>query len=215
MSVEAFIFDMDGVMLDSEPLQLRSFNTVLERYGVSVSMPEFKEKYIGCRDVQICEAMVADFHLPISPEAFVAEKRSIYLQIIAAENVPATAGLTAAVEALYALLPLAIASSSSVREIELIAKKFGIRDLFTVIVSAHQVSHGKSAPDVYLKASELLGVPPEACGVIEDTRTGIRSAKAAGMNCIAITTTHTADELNEANKIISSLDQLVGAVRNL
>jgi HAD superfamily hydrolase (TIGR01509 family) len=215
MRIKAFIFDMDGVMLDSEPYQLMSFNKVLGRFGVSVLMPEFKKKYMGSRDTQICERMIADYKLPITAEAFVNGKRSAYLEVIVEENVPPTEGLVDAIGALSAVLPLGIASSSQVNEIELITRKFGVRDRFQIVLSSHQVPNGKPAPDVYLKASEMIGVEPALCGVIEDTPTGIRSAKAAGMACVGITTTHTAEELGEADAVIGSFGELFQAVQNL
>lgn len=206
---------MDGVMLDSEPLQLRSFNFVLARSSISVSMSDFKAKYMGSRDTQICEKMISDFNLPISMEEFVQEKRSAYLALFKEEGIPPTEGLVDAVSALHKMLPLGIASSSQVQDIETITTKFGIRDLFKVILSGHQVPNGKPAPDVYLKVSEMLGIEPGLCGVIEDTVTGIRSAKSAGMSCIGITTTHSSDELQGADIIIDSFDELLGAVAQL
>ena len=215
MRIKAFIFDMDGVMLDSEPLQLRSFNQVLQQSGNELSMDEFKKTYMGLRDTQICEKMIEAFSLSISAEEFVTHKRSAYLTIIKEENVPPTPGLVEAVDKLSALLPLAIASSSQVDEIETITQAFGIRNKFQVIQSAHQVPHGKPAPDVYLKTSELLGIAPSLCGVIEDTRAGVRSAKAAGMKCIGITTTHSAEELSEADRIVASFEELLPVVEEL
>ena len=215
MNLKAFIFDMDGVMLDSEPLQLRSFNKILERFNVSVSMSDFKKNYMGIRDTQICEKMISDFKLPIGAEEFVNGKRNAYLDVVLEEDISPPEGLIDAVNALYEILPLGIASSSQIKEIEMITMKFGIRDRFKVLVSAHQVPNGKPAPDVYLKASAMLEVGPSLCGAIEDTKTGIESAKAAGMRCIAITTTHTTEELSEADKVISSFDQLPGVVQDL
>lgn len=169
---------------------------------------------MGLRDTQICEKMIQDFKLSISTEDFVNGKRNAYSSIIENKILP-TQGLIETVKKLYEILPLGIASSSSIKEIETITKKFGIRDFFKVILSAHDVANGKPAPDVYLKASEMLNIEPSSCGVIEDTRTGVKSAKAAGMKCIAITTTHDAEELNEADHVISSFYELLDVVKML
>lgn len=177
-------------------------------------MAEFKKTYMGMRDTQICEQMVKYFKLPISADEFVNEKRNTYIAKLA-KGVPPTKGLVEAIKELYKILPLGIASSSQIKEIEAITRIFGIRDFFKVILSAHQVANGKPAPDVYLKAGEMLGIEPSLCGVIEDTKTGIKSAKSAGMKCIAITTTHSAEELNEADCVISSFGELLDAVKNL
>lgn len=210
--MKAFIFDMDGVIIDSEPLQLQSFNKVLQRFGHLVEMDDFKHKYMGLKDAQICERMVGDYELPITPEEFVDEKRRSYLEILQGDEILPMPGVVSAIKKLYQRVPLAIASSSNRSEIETITERFGIRQYFKVFVSAHEVSSGKPAPDVYLKTSEELGVDPTECGVIEDTLVGIRSAKAAGMYCVGITTTHTKDELKEADKIITSFEELLPAL---
>ena len=214
MNIKAFIFDMDGVMLDSEPFQLQSFNKVLEKFNISVSMSEFKKSYMGFRDTQICGKIINDFNLPISVEDFVSGKRNFYLSIVE-KGIPQTEGLIEVVKKLHEIIPLGIASSSQIKEIETITKKFGIYDYFKVILSAHDVTNGKPAPDVYLKASQMLGIEPSLCGVIEDTKTGIISAKSAGMKCIAITTTHSAEELSGADHIISSFSELLDVVKAL
>ena len=214
MNIKAFIFDMDGVMLDSEPFQLQSFNKVLGKYNIVLSMSEFKKTYMGFRDTQICEKMISTYNLTLSVEDFVNEKRSTYLSIIG-KGVPPTDGLVEVVKKLFKILPLGIASSSSLKEIEIITQTFKIRNFFKEILSAHQVDHGKPAPDVYLKISEMMGVEPSLCGVNEDTKTGVKSAKAAGMKCVAITTTHSAEELSEADYVISSFNELFDVVSSL
>ncbi len=202
-------------MLDSEPLQLDAFNSVLKRFDISVPMESFIKEYIGMRDAQICEKMIYDFSLPITQEDFVTEKRNTYLSLFSEKNISPTQGLLETINSLHKILPLAIASSSTLEEIEATTRKFGIRDKFTTIVSAHQVENGKPSPDVYLKAAEILGVPPHLCAVLEDTNTGIQSAKSAGMTCIAITTTYHSHEIFNADTIISTFDELLPVLQGI
>ena len=211
--ISAVIFDMDGVLIDSEPLQLKSFNKVLERYGKHVTMNDFKGSYMGKRDTQICGNMIADYNLPISERDFVKEKRKGYANILNVSIVKPTEGTASCLTLLKKNgLKLAIASSSSLEEIKAVAGKFGIADYFSTLVSAHDVTNGKPSPDVYLKAAEKLNIKPEMCAAIEDTPTGIKSAKSAGMVCIAITTTHKEVELKEADKIVRRLNEIPNIV---
>ncbi|MFA6304848.1 MAG: HAD family phosphatase [Patescibacteria group bacterium] len=213
--IKAFIFDMDGVIIDSEPLQLQSFNHVLQAYVKPVIMVEFLKKYMGHQDINICAKMVEELNLPITKEEFISAKRAAYLEILKNDIQPIK-GAVEAIREIQKMMPVAVASSSTKLEIEIITKKFGIDDLFSVLISSFEVAQGKPAPDIYLKASELLGVPPQECGAIEDTPLGIVSAKGAGMMyCFGITTTHTADELVKADKVISNFAELVPAIKLL
>lgn len=213
--IKAFIFDMDGVIIDSEPLQLRSFNHVLQKHNITVSMPEFKKKYMGYQDIQICEKLIAYYSLPLTKEKFVSDKRATYLEILKQGDTEPISGVTEAIKEIASLMPVAIASSSNKTEIETITGQFGVRDLFSVLVSAGEVQNGKPAPDIYLRTAKLMNIDPNKCGVIEDTKLGVRAAKKAGMYCIGITTTHTENELQEADTIIDSFDQLVPAIQKV
>jgi HAD superfamily hydrolase (TIGR01509 family) len=188
--LKAFIFDMDGVILDSEPNQLRAFNRVLRDYNVSVNMDEFKKKYMGHQDTWISEKVVKEFSLPLTKEQVETIKE------------------------MHTILPLGIASSSNLKEIEMITKRFGIRKYFSVLLSSFDVPNGKPAPDIYLRIAELMNVDPKQCGAIEDTPLGVRSAKSAGMKCVAITTTHEKRELAEADYVISYFKELIAIVKN-
>ena len=216
MRCKAFIFDLDGVMLDSEPFQLAAFNTLLEEFGHCITMDTFKSHYMGSRDTEICEKLIHDFLLPISPQESIIKKRKAYVDIFSRASVVPAEGLFEAIYFLADKMPLGIASSSSLEEIELALKKLSIpSSMFTAIVSAHQLEHGKPAPDVYLKAAENIGVQSTLCAVLEDTNTGIASAKSAGMVCIAITTTHTASALQGADAIIESMNELVTTLERI
>lgn len=207
--IAAVIFDMDGVIIDSEPLQLQSFNTVLGRFGITVSMDEFKKKYMGLRDLQICEKILHDHKLPLTTAEFVKEKRAVYITLLQDGRIKPIPGAVEAIEAIKEQgLPLAIASSSCKEEIDAVTTKFDVKRYFSSIISSHELSNGKPSPDVYLKAAEGLGVQPKSCAAIEDTATGVKSAKAAGMFCIAITTTHMAEELTAADRVITKFSDI-------
>ncbi|OGY87625.1 MAG: hypothetical protein A2233_01600 [Candidatus Kerfeldbacteria bacterium RIFOXYA2_FULL_38_24] len=213
--IQAFIFDMDGVIIDSEPLQLQSFNHVLKKYNIIVSMPEFKEKYMGYKDIQICEKIIDDYNLSLTKDEFVSNKRAAYLKILKQGTIEPISGAVEAIKEISSLMPIAIASSSNKLEIETIIGRFGVRDLFLVLVSASEVKNGKPAPDVYLRVAKLMNIDPNKCGVIEDTQLGVHAAKNAGMYCIGITTTHTKDELQDADRVIDSFEHLMSAIQRV
>lgn len=205
---------MDGVIIDSEPLQLQSFNHVLQNYGAPFSLEEFKKRYMGYQDISICGMMVAELNLPITKEEFVSAKRQAYLEILQNEIQPIP-GVVEAIKEIQQMMPIGLASSSNKSEIEIITKKLGIYNLFSALVSSFEVVKGKPAPDIYLKVSELLEVPSQDCGAIEDSKLGVAAAKSAGIYCLGITTTHTAAELAEADQVITNFDQLVPALKKL
>lgn len=213
--LKAFIFDMDGVILDSEPNQLRAFNRVLQDYNISIEMEEFKKKYMGHQDTWISEKIVSEYSLPVTKDKFVLAKRSAYFDIISNEEIHPFPGAVEAIKEIKKIVPLGIASSSNLKEIEMITKRFGIREYFSVLLSSFDVPKGKPAPDIYLRIAEMMKVNPQFCGAIEDTPLGIQSAKSAGMMCVGITTTHNENELRAADYVINHFKKLVEIVSNI
>jgi HAD superfamily hydrolase (TIGR01509 family) len=215
MRLKAFIFDMDGVMLDSEPIHLAAYNKVLTPFGVSIAMPVFKAKYMGKRGMQVSEKIVEDCSLPIPAKELHRMKRAQHEDFLQNRELPVTPGLQKAVKELEGLLPLALASNSNPNSIDIILERLGLKEYFSVVLSGSNVPNGKPAPDIYLKTAQELGVEAKECAVLEDSPVGVAAAKAAGMACIGITTTHTREELAEADLIIDRMDELVGTVQKL
>ena len=114
---KAFIFDMDGVIIDSEPLQLQSFNVVLKKYQIEVPMKTFKQKYMGLKDIEICDKMIDDHSISLTKEDFVKMKREAYLDILENGDIKPINGATEAIQRLRKKFSLAIASSSNKSEI--------------------------------------------------------------------------------------------------
>ena len=202
-------------MVDSEPLQLEAFNSVLNEFGVTLSMEDFKHTYMGTRDTQMSERMVVDFHLTLSPDEFLRKKRNAYATIYATRTIQPTVGLIDALTVLSSQMPLGIASSSSMEEIQLVLQSFNIAHFFKGVASAHDCERGKPHPDVYLRAAEFLGVEPHHCAILEDTNTGLLSARRAGMKCIAITTTYKRDEIHDADAIIETFAELIPTLEKI
>jgi HAD superfamily hydrolase (TIGR01509 family) len=183
--VRAVIFDLDGVIVDSEPNYFESERRLLADYGIDFT-PELKRPYIGMGTREMLDDVVPRFGIPDPIDVLLARKNAYYLDI--------ASRTTTVYEQTYQLVlllhrhgyPLALASGSSPEVIDVVLTAAGLRDRFDVTVSAEQVDRGKPAPDLFLAAAKQLRVVAEGCVVIEDSSYGVRAALAAGMRCIAV-----------------------------
>jgi HAD superfamily hydrolase (TIGR01509 family) len=186
--IGAVIFDLDGVLLDSEQVwdQVRE-QLVRERGGRWHERAH--AEMMGMSSVEWSRYMHDELGVPDPPEEISAEvvRR---LEDAYRERLPLIDGAREAVERLAARWPLGLASSSNRELIDFALEVSALAQFFRASVSSEEVSRGKPAPDVYLEAARRLSVPPERCAAIEDSRNGIRSAKAAGMRVIAIPNPH-------------------------
>jgi HAD superfamily hydrolase (TIGR01509 family) len=186
--IEAVVFDLDGVLLDSEQVwdEVRE-ELVKERGGRWHEQAQ--TEMMGMSSVEWSRYMHDELDLPEPPEEISAEVVQ-RLDEVYRKRLPLIDGAREAVERLAARWPLGLASSSNREVIDLVLDLSGLARVFRVTVSSEEVPRGKPAPDVYLEAARGLGVPPERCAAVEDSHNGIRSAKAAGMRVIAIPNQH-------------------------
>jgi HAD superfamily hydrolase (TIGR01509 family) len=182
--IRAAIFDLDGVILDSERIWERARREVTAAAGVAYP-PEATRAIMGMSAPEWSAYMRDALGIPLPAERIDHEVAS---RVAAAYRraLPLFPGAVDAVRRLAARLPLAIASSSNRSLIELAIDAAGLRAAFAAVVSAEEVGRGKPAPDVYLRAAALVGVAPAASAAIEDSSNGIRSASAAGCTVVAI-----------------------------
>ena len=204
---QAIIFDMDGVIVDSEPRHERAFLQVLTDLGYSHNHGLEFQKYIGRSDRDIWIDFVARHQPAHSLEALLAMKRKRVLEILRREE-PLFAGLPELVEKLSANYRLAVASGSEPEVVDAVLRFKTLRRFFSVVTTASEVKHGKPAPDIFLHAARLLGVDPRACWVIEDSKPGVAAGLAAGMRVIAITNTHPAEELAGATRTVETYSEI-------
>jgi HAD superfamily hydrolase (TIGR01509 family) len=206
---EAVVFDLDGVLLDSEQVwdEVRE-QLVKERGGRWHDRAQ--TDMMGMSSVEWSQYMHDQLGLAEAPEEISAEvvRR---LEDRYRRRLPLIDGAREAVERLAARWPLGLASSSNREVIDLVLNLSGLSPFLRVTVSSEEVARGKPAPDVYLEAARELGVQPESCAAIEDSRNGIRSAKAAAMRVIAIPNPHFPpgdDALAFADVTLGSLSEL-------
>lgn len=210
----AVIFDLDGVLLDSERVWEEVRRGYVSRHG-GHWQPDSQQRLMGMSTSEWAAYLSHDLGVKRPPETVAAEVIEEMGRRYA-EHLPLLPGAVAAVRRLAGRWPLGLASSSPPRLIELALDRAGIADAFQVVISTEQVPRGKPAPDVYLEAAARLGVPPAACVAVEDSSNGVRSAAAAGMAVIAVPAARyplDPDAKAAASLILSSLDDLTaGAV---
>jgi beta-phosphoglucomutase len=210
MSIAAIVFDFDGVLADSEPLHLRTYQEILEPHGIHLDQATYCARYLGFDDEGALQQIAADYKLLLGDEELellIAEKARRFEKLVSGGNVLYPAAVPC-VRRLGAAWPLGIASGALRAEIQLMLRGAGLLDAFAFIVSAGDTEATKPAPDPYLRAAELHGVPPAACVAVEDSHWGLQSARTAGMRTIAVTHTYPRDSLQAADAIVDSLDEV-------
>jgi len=211
--IEAVVFDLDGVVVDSEQVwdDVRG-QLVRERGGRWHDGAQ--AAMMGMSSPEWSSYMRDELGLAESPEEINEEVVRRMLDRYR-EDLPLIDGAVDAVRRLAAEFPLAVASSSNRPLIEAVLEGAGIAELFAVVVSSEEVARGKPAPDVYLEAARRLGIAPERCAAIEDSSNGLRAAHAAGMRVIAIPNAHyppAADALALAAVVLASPADLTPAL---
>lgn len=217
--IEAVIFDMDGVILDNAHLHLESFRRLGEEEG-----REFTEEDVlsvfGQRNHEMLEALLERKLEPEEVVRMASRKEELYREIVKPQlrerMVP---GLDDLLEELHSAgLPMALATSGPIENVDLVLDGLNIRRFFTAALTGADVSKSKPDPEVFLLAAERLGFSAGACVVFEDTPSGVAAALRAGSRCVALATTHSEDELGELNpdQIIRDFTQIsVSEIRAL
>ena len=203
MRFGAVIFDCDGVLADSEWASAAAWQRTLDSYGFLLSADEFA-RFIGTTDRDLAETFGR--RLAIDPE-IVLSNANDHLRAILSEGIEAFADAVGLLERLD--VPVAVASNSDRWRLDAVLSAAGLAGRFQVSVGADEVSQPKPAPDVYLRAADLLAVDPGGCLVIEDSPTGIAAAREAGMGVIAVDRGHFPREMLErADQIVGSLHEV-------
>ncbi len=207
--IEAVVFDMDGVLVDSEPVWERVRRAFTAAHGGRWAH-DAQDRMMGMSTAEWSAYMSEDFGIPLPP-AEIAERVIAAMKEEYRVHLPLLPGAVDAAFALASRWPLAVASSAPKSLIEAVLDASGMRPAFAAAVSSEEVTYGKPAPDVYLEACARLGMLPSACAAIEDSSNGLRSAAAAGCTVIAVPRPEyppTADALKLASITLDSLTAL-------
>ena len=209
MSVQAIIFDLDGLMVDSESLAKQAWRKVLDRYGHELDNDTI-DALFGLRLADSSRLVKLKFGLPLSAEQVAAEKNHLFMAMLAG-NLHPMPGLYELLKAVDERnLTRAVATSSNRDYASVALETIGV-DGFSAVITADLVQEGKPAPDIYLAAAKALALPPSACLALEDSPNGVRAAQAAGMRCVAVPNAMTAAmDLSAADWHFHSLRAVAG-----
>jgi HAD superfamily hydrolase (TIGR01509 family) len=205
MKIEAVIFDLDGLMIESEQFNFDVIRRLLEKYGKQVDEAWF-EPTIGMDNLETAEFMINATGLHLTPEAFIQEKHNLMIGVLP-EVTKHNPGLMEVLGDLVdAQLKLGVASNSFKVYVRTALETLGVYGSFGCVLSADDVEHTKPAPDIYLLAAERLGVQPEKCLALEDSPLGMQAALAAGIACVAIPNPHLkGEDFGDATFVFPSL----------
>ena len=209
MAIEAVVFDLDGVLVDSEHVWDAARKELASERGRPWPKQASRDM-MGMSSLEWSRYMHDVVGLPEPPEE-ISAKVVRRLEEIYRHELPLIDGAVEAVERLEERWPLALASSSNRELIDLVLELSGLTRYFLATVSSEEVPRGKPAPDVYLEAARRLGVAPSRCAAVEDSQNGIRSAKAAGMPVLAIPNTRyppAEEALALADEVLRSIEEL-------
>lgn len=207
MTIEAIIFDMDGLLVDSEPVWDKARSSMAAEAG-----KEWNEKdhraVMGVSTEEWASYMIQRLELTISPEEVQAEIVQRMLEMYR-EGVPYLPGAVEAVNLASGHYPTALASGSHPNLIEAVVNDAPMQGKFKVVLSADEVGVGKPAPDVYLQTAHRLGIPPQQCLCLEDSGNGILAGLRAGMKVVAVPDPRFAPSqeiLRQAHLVLTSLE---------
>ena len=215
-SLQAIVFDFDGVIADSEPLHLRAFQQILAEERIELSAADYYSRYLGYDDVGLFQALAVDRAVTMTDRQVteLVARKGVRLQQMLHDDHVLFPGAVEFIRRAAAEVPIAIASGALKPEILSIIEAAGIDELFTTIVAAGDTPQSKPSPAPYRLAFEQLRaksgreLDPRRCVAIEDSRWGLESAQGAGLRCVGVTNSYPANELPQAELVVSGLEAL-------
>jgi len=210
MTKAGVIFDLDGVLIDSEGLYHRAYSAVLKRYGVSVTRREYEEEWIAKGTGP--EYIVEKHNLPVAPDELRKLRSPIFLKLLETE-VTLMPHVETTLARFATHFGLIVATNSNREHLDFVLKRFGIGHFFPKTVARQDYDRAKPEPDAFLAAAKKLGLARQHCVVIEDTYRGVTAAAKAGIACIAVPNEYTLhNDFSQAKLVLSDLGELTPEV---
>ena len=182
--MKAVIFDMDGVLVDSQPYHFKADIDTMAEYGV-IKDQKFYESFAGTLTADRMRTLKEMFGLDVPVEEMTIKRENMILDIMGKEDIKPVSGIPEFLRSIKEKgLTTAVASSSDYKLINLILDRLKIAKYFDSVTSGSDVKRGKPSPDVFLLAAERIGIEPAECLVVEDSENGVKAAKAAGMKAL-------------------------------
>lgn len=213
--MKGVIFDMDGVIIDSEPIHIKLERELLEEAGGDYSQIQHAD-FMGTTDAQMWITFTEQFNLTLSVEELVNIKRERFIEYL--PQIPLVDNVLDFMASLRRNgCKLGLASSNNERAVEAVKNRFGLERFIDVFINGEAVTKGKPDPEIFLAAVKQMGLEPKDCLVIEDSRNGVLAAKAAGMKCVGFQNKNSgAQDLSAADLIVSSYrDLTIEDLKNL
>ena len=203
--IKAVLFDMDGVLSDSEPLHILAFKEFFKRHGIILTKNDTGDIF-GKLDEHIIRDLCKKKRVKCNVKTWYWEKRKLVVSYLKKMRIPSFPDAIALAKRASKKYKVGIGTSSSHEEIDIVLKKLGIRKYFDVIMGREDVRFHKPHPELYLKLAKKLRVRPQDCVVVEDSVSGVEAAKRAGMKCIAVLNSFPASKLRKADLIVKNLN---------
>ena len=219
MTLRAIIFDLDGVLVHTEPIHFHSMQRILEKEGLKLTEQDYFKNYVGLNDREFLKAFLDHHSHPFTDQKlkhWISEKRKGTLSQFKKE-IPRVPGSDDFLKNVAQRLPVGLCTGALDEEARMILECLDWEQYFQVVITEKDVIHGKPHPEGYLKVLAGLSkkckwnpsLKSNECLVIEDTQNGIRAAKSAGMTCVAITTSQSELYLREADLIVDRFEELI------
>lgn len=208
--IKAVIFDMDGLMIETEHLQSKAFEGVLEGYGKApILNQDGIVQQVGWTTKRMWLLFKDKYKLDEDVEVLIDKKQDKYLELLE-KQIIAKDGLLKLLKLLKEHeIKIAVASSSVLSHIKLIVSKLNIKQYFNALISGEDLKRSKPYPDIFLKTAQELGVKPKECVVLEDAGVGILAGKRAGMKVIAVPNRYTkSHDFSKADLVLDSLEDI-------
>ena len=208
--IQTVIFDMDGVIIDSEPVYFEIDKQMFEELNIAVSFEEHCS-YVGTSSQNMWNAIITKHGVAEQPAELMRKEYSLYLEHLAnAKDLQPIDGVVELIHELYKdNFKLVLASSSQMASIDIVLNKFKLDELFIAKVSGSELAHSKPHPEIFLRSARLIKSDPSECIVIEDSKNGVTVLKAAGMKCIGFLNPNSGNQdLKNADLVIHSFGEL-------
>jgi HAD superfamily hydrolase (TIGR01509 family) len=214
--IQAVIFDMDGVLLDSEPLHDETNLEILKSYGIEVDK-SVTNPYVGRTSEALWSAMIERFGIPADIDELIDEQWRLTVRALPGSGIQASAGLDELLDYIRDRNILASVASSSRNDfVEAVFDHLGLWPHMEAYTGGREILHGKPDPEIYLLAAKKIGVDPANCLTVEDSTAGVMSSKAAGMFTVGYKNpTSEGQDVSGADRVISSLTEICALLDEL
>jgi beta-phosphoglucomutase family hydrolase len=206
--IKAVIFDLDGVIAETEHIHIQAEKETMQKHGVKISADELHE-YTGTTAKEMFKALIKKYELPTTFEEIFNDKEEIMFKLLEKEVEPTKGVIVLLLKLRQRRIKLGIGSSSHKRLIEYVLKKLNITSLFDAVIGAEDILNSKPNPEIFLTCAKRLHTKPSVCLVVEDSKLGVEAAKKAGMKCLGYRNPNSGNQdLSKADIVISDFSKL-------